>query len=57
MAVFLYPKKATLGEKQGLWLGQKAHIQEIVDLNPAVYYMDVSAASYYVFFVKGNKGS
>jgi hypothetical protein len=40
-----------------LWLGQKAHVQEFVVLNPAVYWMDVSYASYYIFNEKGNKGS
>ncbi len=34
-----------------------AHIQEVVGLNPAVYWMDVSDAnSYYIFNEKGNKG-
>jgi hypothetical protein len=35
-----------------------AHVQEVVGLNPAVYWMDVSDAnSYYIFNEKGNKGS
>jgi hypothetical protein len=38
------------------WLGQKAHVQEVVGSNPAVYWMDVSNASY-IFNEKGNKGS
>ncbi len=28
------------------WLWQKAHIQEVKGLNPAVYWLDVSKASY-----------
>ncbi len=39
------------------WLGQKAHVQEVVGSNPAVYLMDVSDASYYIFNEEGNKGS
>jgi hypothetical protein len=39
------------------WLGQKAHVQEIVGSNPAIYWMDVSDASYYIFTEKGNKVS
>jgi hypothetical protein len=50
-----------LGKKPGLvvssWLGQKAHIQEDVGLKPAVYWMNVSNASYYICNEKGNKGS
>ncbi len=38
------------------WLGQKAHIQEVVGSNPAVYWIDVSNISYYIFNKKGNKG-
>ncbi len=37
--------------------GQKAHVQEVVGLNPAIYWMDVSDASYYILIEKGNKGS
>jgi hypothetical protein len=39
------------------WLGQKAHVQEVVGSNPTVYWMDVSDACYYIFNEKGNKGS
>ncbi len=38
------------------WLGQKAHVQEVVGSNPAVYWMDVNEASYYIE-KKMNKGS
>ncbi len=39
------------------WLGKKAHVQEVVGSNPAVYWMDVSDDSYYIFNEKRNKGS
>jgi hypothetical protein len=35
----------------------KAHIQEVVGSNPAVYWMDVSNASYYIHKNNKNKGS
>ncbi len=35
----------------------RAHVQEVMGLNPAVYWMDVSDASFYVFNEKGHKGS
>jgi hypothetical protein len=34
------------------WLGQKAHVQEVMGSNPAVYWFGVSNASYYIFNVK-----
>ena len=41
-----------------LWLGQTAHDQEVVGLNPGtVYWMDVSIASYYIKEKYGNKCS
>ena len=34
------------------------HVQEVMGSNPAVYWMDVSDASYYIFIEKKkNKGS
>ncbi len=39
------------------WLGQKAQVQEVVGSNPAIYWMNVSNASYNIFNEKGNKGS
>jgi hypothetical protein len=39
------------------WLGQKTQVQEVVGSNPAIYWMNVSNASYYIFNEKGNKGS
>ncbi len=35
----------------------KAHVQEVVGSNPAVYWMDVSDASYYIHENNENKGS
>jgi hypothetical protein len=39
-------------------LGQKIHVQKAVGSNPAVYWIDVSDASYYIYIErKKNKGS
>jgi hypothetical protein len=34
------------------WLGRKIHVQEVVGSNPAVCWMDVSVAGYYIYIEK-----
>ncbi len=43
--------------KKGEKTGPVVRAEEVVGLNPAVYWMDVSDASYYIFNEKANKGS
>jgi hypothetical protein len=43
--------------KPGLVVRAEGSRSKVVGLNPAVYWMDVSDASYYKLNEKGNKGS
>jgi hypothetical protein len=56
--LFLTAIKSVLVRQEAWSSGRKIHVQEVVGSNPAVYWMDVSDASYYIYIEKKkNKGS
>jgi hypothetical protein len=50
-------KRGNEVEKPGLVVRAEAHFQDVMGSNPAVYWMDVSDAGFYIFNENGNKGS
>jgi hypothetical protein len=41
-----FESKQNVNRREAWW--KKTHVQEVVGLNPTVYWMDVSDASYYI---------